>query len=67
MHTITKIAFGIFLKFGAILSIDTAKYYLHVLSVFNKRFLRYGQKTPIPKIHTERETQIATYKIHDTT
>ena len=32
-----------------------------------KRFLRYGQKTPIPKIHTERETQIATYKIHDTT
>ena len=32
-----------------------------------KRFVRFGQKTPIPKIHTERETQVATHKIHDTT
>jgi hypothetical protein len=32
-----------------------------------KRFVRYGQKTPIPIIHTDRETQVATYQIHDTT
>jgi len=32
-----------------------------------KRFVRYGQKTPIEKIHTNRDTQLATYKIHDCT